>query len=554
MSGQLFKFAVKDLRPRRFGLLGVWGAVIGPTFGHLIWLFNWVRINLRILLLFVFAAFVFTITFTAVDLLIEYGFSNLHKFKELLLCSRTSLLDDSSIFPLLGKFFSGVAHSLHQTPIYGIAITYFIARFVQHVFDWRGWHATWFTEHWDRFRAKLGYPGRCDFPVLILGRGGSGKSTLAKILQYGFVRRQIFRPAGFQYEGNDESVVVRDPKNDIGGPVGKYNVTWRPDLYKVGRLAAAYDMPGQIVDDWIKAIKLVNDRRRVAIIYPVTNGYNATIRKFELEQCNPKNPSEFIIDPKYGKIYGIANNISDNYKKYSLSRAENNSVLTVYRQHIMRDEYNSFEKIVEAIEENWVGNIKPKLLLIHVVNMADLWTSHHKKDKWRDTSRAVLAHYDIKAVYKKFRSVEGLGVSEDEAKPFYLLNQRLIDHLGKKNVSVKVLPAAFHSGKRTHDAYDKFAIFDSEYEFEPEEYEARKESVPNFDERMRKTVEKKEILGRTSVKTIRAIRLALYRAYSEDWSDRSRVGETYAVDGHGKKKQTDEKDLYDVWREAEAQR
>ncbi|MEM6414284.1 MAG: hypothetical protein AAF720_06455 [Pseudomonadota bacterium] len=156
---------------------------------------------------------------------------------------------------------------------FSIFFVFLLFRIGQHVFDLRDWHKPWSYAHLDRFIHSFCHLGAKGFPCLIVGGGGSGKSTLAAILEKEFLRRQIFRPSGFIDEGGEQRLVTRVAGGDsIANEIRDYKVTWRPERYKVGRLADAYDLPGQIKQDWAAAIEKVSNRRRVAIINVVTGG------------------------------------------------------------------------------------------------------------------------------------------------------------------------------------------------------------------------------------------------------------------------------------------
>lgn len=574
MTGQFFKFAVKGLRPRPFGLSDWCCAIFWPTFALVAWAWNWLHIEVRAIIPFLAGLIVFVVTSILVLLLLGGAQASENAACECLKIfshERLRWLTSDKIHliapALCGnvvfqKFLSGVMQVGSEIPWLAVVAAYFFARFGQHILDWRDWQTPWAHAHMDRVRAKFGHAGAQDFPILILGRGGSGKSTLAQILEHDFLRRQIFKPSGFQDQGGDERLVVRSTAGAVGGSVRKYDITWRPDLYKVGRLAEAYDMPGQILDDWERAIKEMKNCRRVAIINVVTCGYNATIRKFKLcprEESDNRGPE---LDLNNGKIYYSLqkenpNDKSPNFlptknsdvkkqdwESYCLHHPDNAEQLTKYREHIMADERKVFSEVVGFVKDFWKkGDLYPKLLVIHVVEMADLWTKHSEKDDWRTKSLSVLAHYDIESVHNEYNNFEHLGVSEGKAEPFFALNKELIEHLGEKNVTIKVLPASLLSGKRTHSEEDDFIIFDSEYEFDANHCQKQ---GSNFEDTMIEKVKKNAILGRSTVKTIRAIRLALYRAYSDKWRDRSTIGVAYP-----REDQNNELDLYDVWREAE---
>jgi hypothetical protein len=166
-------------------------------------------------------------------------------------------------------------------------------RIFQHSIDYSDWHTPWAQAHLDRVSAPLGFPGPRDFPCMIVGIGGSGKSTLAQTLERTFLSRRRIKIRSGGDIGEERETVSRGAEGQgVGGRLKPYSVTWAPGRYKIGRLAEAYDLPGQITEDWSSAfIDLTNcahgRARRVVILHVVSNGFNANIQKFK-----PSEPPE----------------------------------------------------------------------------------------------------------------------------------------------------------------------------------------------------------------------------------------------------------------------
>ncbi|MGF1543198.1 MAG: hypothetical protein ACFB00_01600 [Parvularculaceae bacterium] len=239
---------------------------------------------------------------------------------------------------------------------------------LQHIVDKRGWHKSWRGANFDRFSLNLSRPhGALDFPILVFGVGGAGKTTLAGIMETEFLRRRIIKPRGLSEFDSEESLVVRND-GGLGGSVRNYEITWRPELYKVGRLAEAYDMPGQIIGDWESALSASAASRRVAIFNVLTNGYSASLRKFNAVE----RPAGEISDDDLRRLV--------REEKLLLQPREDgvNAIderyLEQYREHIFEREAASFDCVADFIVRHWGrASNRPKLVVMHVVNMAAFW-------------------------------------------------------------------------------------------------------------------------------------------------------------------------------------
>ncbi|MEZ5920519.1 MAG: hypothetical protein R3C60_04115 [Parvularculaceae bacterium] len=580
MRGQFFKFGAKGLEPppiepgdRSFLFQIIWA--------HIPWAWNRLRVDSKIIACAAFGLVLFlTIFFVSVAVLnqqfcalFDFINSNIEK------CSTkdADIACKCAVAPTFADIKDNFLGEMNWALLIG---GYFVARAGQHILDWREWHTTWAHTHGDRangfWRKKVGAQ---DYPCLILGRGGSGKSTLAEIMEHDYLRRQIFRPSGFKDEGGDENLVART-EGAVGGDVRRYNVTWRPGLYKVGRLAEAYDMPGQITTDWEEAIKEVSECRRVAIFNVVTFGFNSTLRKFEIVDTSDTGITyeaskdlvrRGLLPVCASKKTAIGANPAATVTKYCKrsKKIVPREYIRAYRDDILGKELKDFEIVVDVITRSWPNTKKssgsvvenkekernnkekgrsdnktaPKLLIVHIVNMADCWLdSSLNKDlelgeSWSAAARAVKDYY--------------LGGK------FGQQHQRLREAFREGDVAISVLPASFQFGETKHGVDDELVIFDSVDELRAQleaemkdidELSEKKVAMPvgaesiDFDTFSEKKVAMQAELGKMTVKTLRALRKELYRDYKSNWSATT-IGHRYKAE---KRRGFFETDIYDL--------
>lgn len=506
-----FRFASKDLKPRSINFLEALKTFYKIPWGAFLWALNRLNMEMRPVLAGLASAFIFLIFFFITRYFFHKTFSPseiVHiNFDNVFYCIK-SLRKDCA--PEVTDYIRGLVIYMwtplqNEVPWLWGGLLLFGYLLAQHVLDWREWHTPFADAEQNRFVPLAKRPPNNDYPCLIVGRGGSGKSTLAQVMENEYLRRKLFKPRGFQDLGSEDELVARSGAS-IGGDVRQYQVSWRPDMYRVGRLAEAYDMPGQITKDWEHAIADVQDCRRVAIFNVVTYGCNNYIRKFNIKSPNDGCDADLIDEGVLRKKSQCE--CCEEYK--SITHTDDRALgqpscsifcvdyLRAYQDKFREKEINDFDEFARAIEKKWNSNA-PKLLLVHVVNMADCWIDMSKPN-WRQNADAIGKHYR----------------TEDPAKegsfgPSNALLRKLYRKQGREDdLVIGVLPASFEFGETTHekDNSDKPpAIFSSTWDKDGDD----------FDSALEMKVAKQAILGNMTIKTLRALRKELYRQFN-NWS------------------------------------
>lgn len=536
-------FFTRGSPPRRVGALSLLAASAHAIFGHFAWVWNsppalaphryqFVRVAQLALL----AAVSFLIALLAASL---WQFSR--GLEKNFLDALQSVLNRSFLSELVGRisnFMKGESFQFEASSTLPIVVmAYFLVRTIQHLVDRKSWHVPWSTAHWSRAGARLGFGRERDFPCIVIGVGGSGKSTLAAILEQTYLSRRLIKFSRGGDVGEERETISRGAgESGIGGEILPYTVSWAPARYRVGRMADVYDLPGQIVDDWVDAFAQMSashDRkspRRFAIFHVVSNGFNANIRKFKpdkVEKNDNKTGSDFRAYVDCGKI--------PYYEEQGGNPVVPNKYLREYNAIYRQREIDAFRQFASRIAAQSYPRNKEtiEVLLLHVVGMAHHWA--------------------------EFQVTEEAGVRLDmdksiEVKDFYL-NELADAHADLRqmrgvSLTVDILPASLQFG----DVTVKIPASDKELklfgatgiagkERARDDAENDKKPLPcceehdlPYEDESRLKVLRHSALAHATMKTVRALRLALHRK-PERWFDQELPTRRPEID------------IFDQWRE-----
>ncbi len=538
-----YEFFERGSPSRELGLSALLNASAFAILGHVAWLSNAVRGiavflpvagSAGLFLVLVAAAFAALLTTDAVlQLLGGLEKSFLDAFQDAL--NRSFLNELSGLFSSLKE--SDNVERIVSIDFLFVVSAYVLIRTVQHLVDRRSWHTPWSTAHASRAAAPLGFAKERDFPCMIIGVGGSGKSTLAGILEQTYLKRRLFRIRTGGDIGEERETISRGAgESGIGGEILPYSVTWAPARYRVGRMADVYDLPGQLVDDWIEAFSqmaaLENRRspRRMAIVHVVSNGYNANIRKFKPYKVEDADKAGVDLqkDVNCGRIpYSEENGRPKVLAGYL--KAYNQT----YRMRDIEAIRNFASGIKHLAKKRAPSDKKPiDILLLHVVGMAHHWAEFHVDDEAKlrldedstDNARAFYSN-ELSKAHAELRDAYWIRLKVDFLPASFQFGDVEVD-IPTSDEKLKLFTAGKTEGKERIIGSGRC---------DKESRLSLEEARVHYEEESRLNVLRHSALAHATMKTVRAVRLALHRK-PQSWFDEQLPTKRPEVD------------IFDLWR------